>query len=262
MLSMNRWAALWGPPSNPWSLKEIALVSKLLRFCFLFLSKEDSLVRKRACCENMTNPWFNVTDDESPSWEPIFSIEILSPRLPSLGHTWNCDLALAAEFLLGDPFFPTQVDAPPESPGSGPRVQAIFTLPLPSSYTPASSQPWQMEMNKLFNYSHRRLQHFLCDQRGYNIQFEYDILMVDSISSNPLSEPRNRFESNFEKILWQLRVPTGIWNILFTPILVKYRKTHFHRKNSKGLPSVKCQDWCKTTFERIRSVSSFNISGN
>ena len=111
-----------------------------------------------------------------PSWEPIFSIEILSPRLPSLGHTWNCDLALAAEFLLGDPFFPTQVDAPPESPGSGPRVQAIFTLPLPSSYTPASSQPWQMEINKLFNYSHRRLQHFLCDQRGYNIQFEYDIL--------------------------------------------------------------------------------------
>ena len=47
MLSMNRWAAQWGPPSNPWFLKEIAPVSKLHRFCFLFLTKEESLVREK-----------------------------------------------------------------------------------------------------------------------------------------------------------------------------------------------------------------------
>merc|ERR1712179_57740 len=35
----------------------------------------------------------------------------------------------------------TQVDPPPESRGSGPRVQAIFTLPLPYVNNPPSSQP-------------------------------------------------------------------------------------------------------------------------
>ena len=45
--AMNRWVVLWGPPSNPWFLKEIAPVSKLHRFCFLFLTKEESLVREK-----------------------------------------------------------------------------------------------------------------------------------------------------------------------------------------------------------------------
>ena len=50
-----------------------------------------------------------------PSWEPIFSFEILSPRSPNMGHTWNYHLALA-EFLLEDLYYPSQVDPPPERP--------------------------------------------------------------------------------------------------------------------------------------------------
>ena len=113
------------------------------------------------------------------------------------------------------------MDPPPESRGSGPRVQAIFTLPLPYVNTPPSSQPWYRILEYTVKYIFCLFDIFIS---SWYLDFIYNPSPwpnpIDEIKSwnhslhSCISQTRASFKSNLEKIFWQLGVPSGIWQIL------------------------------------------------